>query len=68
MSKINDRLLASENKFILCTMYNDATLCTFLESIMGSNYNILSSNAIETARSRKWKLLKISLFQTKNGI
>ena len=36
MSKINDRLLASVNKFIVYTMYNDATICTFLESIMGS--------------------------------
>lgn len=49
MSKINDGLLASVNKFIMCTMYNDATLCTFLDSIMGSNYSILFENTIESS-------------------
>ena len=34
----------------MCTMYKDATLCTFLESIMGSNnYSILFENTIESS-------------------
>lgn len=49
MSKINNRLLASVNKFIVCTVYNDATICTFLDSIIGSNYNILFENTIQSS-------------------
>lgn len=49
MSKINNRRLASVNKFIVCTVYNDATICTFLDSIIGSNHNILFENTIESS-------------------